>query len=276
MTAAHLWRHDGGRVALLTTIATIMQGTDRRCANTGLNWDRRGLESLETAHGKDEPPMSAAGAALVAGMLGLGAGAVAKKMICRVAANGPARPSRFGWPVLEVIMAASWWLVSLQLVDQGLTWAVPAYLAVAFLGVVLAVVDATTQRLPNRITYPAFPVVAVLLLAASVGVGDIGRLGRGLLVAAAVGGFFLLLALLSPQGVGGGDVKLAPTLGLALGWLSWGAVVVGLTAAFLLGGVAGLMAVVVFGRSRRSLLPFGPWLVAGTLLGVLAGGRLAW
>jgi prepilin signal peptidase PulO-like enzyme (type II secretory pathway) len=29
------------------------------------------------------------------------------------------------------------------------------------------------------------------------------------------------------------------------------------------------------GLSRKSLLPFGPWLVAGALLGVLAGGELA-
>jgi hypothetical protein len=36
------------------------------------------------------------------------------------------------------------------------------------------------------------------------------------------------------------DVKLAPTLGLALGWLSWGTVAVGVVAGFLLGGLAGL------------------------------------
>jgi hypothetical protein len=48
---------------------------------------------------------------------------------------------------------------------------------------------------------------------------ELGRLGRGLLAAASVGGLFPLLA---PHGMGVGDVKLAPTLGLALGWLSWG------------------------------------------------------
>jgi leader peptidase (prepilin peptidase)/N-methyltransferase len=137
------------------------------------------------------------------------------------------------------------------------------------------VIDATTRLLPNRITYPAFPLVAVLLLAASLGLGDLGRFGRGLLAAAAVGAFFLLLALISPQGMGLGDVKLAPTLGLALGWLSWGTVAVGVFAAFLLGGLAGLAAMLVLGLSRKSLLPFGPWLVTGALLGILAGGEVA-
>jgi EamA domain-containing membrane protein RarD len=66
---------------------------------------------------------------------------------------------------------------------------------------VLAVIDAATGLLPNTITYPAFPVVAGLL-AASLGLGELGRLGRGLLAAASVGGLFLLLALLSPHGMG--------------------------------------------------------------------------
>jgi leader peptidase (prepilin peptidase) / N-methyltransferase len=70
-------------------------------------------------------------------------------------------------------------------------------------------------------------------------------------------------------------VKLSPTLGLALGWLSWSAVAVGVLAAFLLGGLAGLGGMLAFGLSRKSLLPFGPWLVTGALLGVLVGGEIA-
>jgi len=73
--------------------------------------------------------------------------------------------------------------------------------------------------------------------------------------------------------MGVGDVKLAPTLGLALGWLSWGTVAVGVFAGFLLGGLAGLGGMLALGLSRKALLPFGPWLVAGALLGVLVGGR---
>jgi leader peptidase (prepilin peptidase) / N-methyltransferase len=219
--------------------------------------------------------MSALAAALAAGILGVGAGTVATALARRLVAGAPAVQARPGGCAVAAAMAASWFLVTLRLAEADLGWAVPAFLAVAFLGIVLAVIDATTQRLPNRITYPAFPLVAGLLLAASLGLGDLGRLGRGLLSAAAVGGFFLLLALISPRGMGLGDVKLAPTLGLALGWLSWATVTVGLLAAFLLAGLAGLAAMLLLGRSRRSLLPFGPWLVAGALLGVLAGDQAA-
>jgi leader peptidase (prepilin peptidase) / N-methyltransferase len=255
--------------------------------------------------------MSPLAAAMLAGLLGLAAGSFANVVIHRVPRReSVVRPGSrcpacgapvawrdnvplLGWlllrgrcrscrapiplryPLVELAMGLLWFAVTLRLTGAGLGWAVPAYLALAFVCLVLAVIDAATRLLPNRITYPAFPVVAGLLLVASLGLGDLGRLGRGLLAAAAVGGFFLVLALISPRGMGLGDVKLAPTLGLALGWLSWGTVAVGVFAAFLLGGLAGLAGMVALGLSRKSLLPFGPWLVAGALLGVLAGGELA-
>jgi leader peptidase (prepilin peptidase)/N-methyltransferase len=244
--------------------------------------------------------MTPLAAASLAGLLGLAAGSFANVVIDRVPRREPlARPGSrcpscgaaiawrdnvpvVGWllrrgrcracrapsspryPLVELAMGLLWSLLTLRLVATGLGWAVPAYLALAFVCLVLAVIDASTRLLPNRITYPAFP-----------GLGDLGRLARGLLAAAAVGAFFLLLALISPRGMGLGDVKLAPTLGLAMGWLSWGTVAVGVFAGFLLGGLAGVAAILVLGLTRKSLLPFGPWLVAGALLGVLAGGDVA-
>jgi leader peptidase (prepilin peptidase) / N-methyltransferase len=255
--------------------------------------------------------MSALAVALLAGLLGLAVGSFANVVIHRVprgestvrhGSRCPACGAAIAWhdnlpvlgwlllngrcrscrapispryPLVEAGMGLLWALLTLRLIDAGLGWAVPAYLALAFVCVVLAVIDTSTRRLPNRITYPAFPLVLALLLVASVGLGDLGRLGRGLLAAVAVGAFFLALALISPRGMGLGDVKLAPTLGLALGWLSWGAVAVGVFAGFLLGGLAGLAAIAVLGLTRKSLLPFGPWLVTGALLGVLAGADIA-
>jgi leader peptidase (prepilin peptidase) / N-methyltransferase len=171
--------------------------------------------------------MSSFATAVGVGFLGVLAGVPARAVIQRLA--GPLAAAQAGrrWPGIAPAMGLLWFAVTLCLAGQGLGWAVPAYLALAFVCLVLAVIDAATGLLPNRITSPAFPVVAGLLLAASLGLGELGRLGRGLLAAASVGGLFLLLALLSPHGMGVGDVKLAPTLGLALGWLSWGTVAVG-------------------------------------------------
>jgi leader peptidase (prepilin peptidase) / N-methyltransferase len=50
-------------------------------------------------------------------------------------------------------------------------------------------------------------------------------------------------------------------------------VAAGFFGAFLLGGTAALVAVVVLRLGRKAQLPFGPWLAAGTLLAVLAGAH---
>jgi leader peptidase (prepilin peptidase) / N-methyltransferase len=255
--------------------------------------------------------MSPLGAAILAGLLGLAAGSFANVVIHRVprresvvrpGSRCPACGQPIAWhdnvpvvgwlllggrcrrcrtaiparyPAVELAVGLLWFLVTLRLASEGLGWAVPAYLVLAFACVVLAVIDASTRLLPNRLTYPAFVTVAVLLLGASLATGDLGRLWRGLLAAVAAGAFFLLLALINPRGMGLGDVKLAPTLGLALGWLSWPALAVGLFSAFLLGGLAGLGAMLVLRLSRKAQVPFGPWLAAGALVGVLAGAEVA-
>src|SRR5215207_8911685 len=112
-------------------------------------------------------------------------------------------------------MGLLWFAVTLRLAGRGLGWAVPAYLALAFVCLVLAVIDAATRLLPNRSTSPAFPVGRAAggrqprpgraWLARSRPAR--GGLGRRVVPAAG--------AAVSPRH-GVGDVKLAPTLGLAL------------------------------------------------------------
>ena len=144
--------------------------------------------------------------------MGVLAGVPARAVIQRLAGPPAAAQAGRRWPGIALAMGLLWFAVTLRLAGQGLGWAVPAYLALAFVCLVLAVIDAATRLLPNRSTYPAFPVVAGLLLAASLGLGELGRLGRGLLAAASVGGLFLPLALLSPHGVGMGGPLTALTL----------------------------------------------------------------
>jgi len=69
--------------------------------------------------------------------------------------------------------------------------------------------------------------------------------------------------------MGFGDVKLAPTLGLVLGWYGWGAVVTGTFAGFALGAVWGLFLIAARRAGRRTALPFGPFMLVGALAAVL-------
>ncbi|TFD87756.1 prepilin peptidase [Cryobacterium serini] len=150
-----------------------------------------------------------------------------------------------------------------------------AFLYLAAISVALAMIDLDTHTLPNKILLPAYPVAAVLLTAASLVAGEPGRLLTTLIGAGALFGLYLALALISPGGMGLGDVKLAGLLGLYLGYLGWGPLIVGAFGAFLLGGVFGLLLLATRKAKRRSGIPFGPWMLLAAWLGVFFGDEIA-
>lgn len=150
----------------------------------------------------------------------------------------------------------------------------PAYLYLAAVGLALALIDVDTHRLPDVLTLPSYPVLLVLLGVAAVVGGDGDRLVRAVLGGLAMWGGYRLLHAAYPAGMGFGDVKLSGLIGLATGWVGWGAWGVGLFAGFLFGGTWGL-ALIALGRGgRKSRLPFGPFMLAGGLAGVLCGAQL--
>ena len=118
----------------------------------------------------------------------------------------------------------------------------------------LVLTDLRTHRLPNRMVVPG---IGVSLVAISLQWSWI-PLAAGL----AYGGALSLMSLAG--GIGMGDVKLAALIGLAAGAATLDAAV----AAFLLGGVAASIALVRRGRGVR--IPFGPWLLAGYWVALIA------
>ena len=150
-------------------------------------------------------------------------------------------------------------------------WAVPAYGYLAAVGVALALIDLEHHRLPDAIVLPSYIVVAVLLALASWGEGDWSALLRAVVSGVALWVLYFLLLLARPSGMGFGDVKLAGVVGGTLGWLGWGSLVVGAFAAFLLGGVVAIVLLLTHRASRRTKIPFGPWMVVGAFVGVAVG-----
>ena len=158
--------------------------------------------------------------------------------------------------------------------------ALPAFCYLAGVGVPLAVIDARRQRLPDALTLPSYPVALALLgFAALLLPGGAGHFLGALAGLALAWGVFLLQVLLYPAGLGWGDVKLAGLLGLYLGWLggswlggSWldqGALIAGLFLGYVFAAAAGLALIAGRRASRKSRLPFGPYLLAGTLSAIL-------
>jgi len=149
---------------------------------------------------------------------------------------------------------------------------VAAYCVLGALGVALAAIDLQVQRLPDRLTLPAYPALLALLGAAALIGHQAWPLARALLGGLALGGAYLLLGLIRPGGIGGGDIKLAGLAGLALGWLGWRTELGGAALGFVLAGVAGLALLAARRVTLRSHVSYGPFLIGGTLLALLAAG----
>ena len=124
--------------------------------------------------------------------------------------------------------------------------------------VLLAAIDLEHYLLPNDVIFPAVLAVGLIIAAANPG-GFLTHLAA----AAALGGFFLLFAVVFKGGLGIGDAKLGFLLGLALGWQTVSATMIAL---------AGLLVVALWIlateglESRRKAIPFGPFLAIGGIL----------
>nr|WP_238161778.1 A24 family peptidase [Micromonospora endolithica] len=157
-----------------------------------------------------------------------------------------------GPPVGELV-ATAWWL----------GWMVP-----------LVLVDAAVHRLPDRFTAPAALGTWLLLGVAALTGAGAAPWWRATAAGLGLGLFFATTTLLlGRRGFGLGDAKLAVGAGMLLGWYGWVFPVFGLLAAC---GLAALVAagLLVAGRVRWSgHLPFGPFLVLGTVAALLLATR---
>jgi len=164
----------------------------------------------------------------------------------------------------EVLAAGSGMAVAAEVLQLA------AYLYFAAISIALALIDLDTHRLPDVIVLPAYLVGLVLLGCSAALTGSWQPLLVGVVGALATGGLYLVLALVRPGGMGMGDVKLAGVIGLFTGWLGVPELVVATIAATVLGGVVGV-GLLLAGRGRRAAIAFGPWLLAGAWIAILAG-----
>ncbi|NBE55783.1 prepilin peptidase [Streptomyces boluensis] len=148
------------------------------------------------------------------------------------------------------------------------------WLALVPFGVLLAAVDHAVHRLPDLLTLPLAAAALTLLGAAAALDGAGGSWPGALLGGLALGGTYFLLFLAHPSGMGFGDVKLALALGIALGWYGWGVLILGFTAGVGYGGAHALTLVLRGRASRRTAMPLGPSMLAGTATGLLCGALL--
>ncbi|MGQ0630311.1 MAG: prepilin peptidase [Sporichthyaceae bacterium] len=180
-------------------------------------------------------------------------------------------PISVRYPVVELATAAAFVAVGVRFAGDA---HLPAFLYLAAVGLALALIDLEHQRLPFLLTVPAIAITVGLLTLAAVIDGaepvPVAALSA-LMWLALFGGLWFFTG---GRGMGFGDVVLAPTLGLALGWLGWGPSLVGLLAAFATGSVVGVTLVATNRVARRHAIPFGPFMIVGAAIGVFAGAEI--
>ena len=198
------------------------------------------------------------------------------------------------YPTVELATSALWVAVALRF---GWGWRLlpPLVLVVALMA--LSLVDLYSYRLPDRLVFVALGMSFVAVLLGAVGSGDRSVFGYAIMGMFVYFGFLLVVHLISPRGLGFGDVKLSLLLGLNLGWAAgithgdWTLVVRLVFWAQFLASVLGLFGGLTLGLLRRKLkrdvltdpqgdgdqptrllaqsFPFGPALACGTMTVVL-------
>lgn len=187
----------------------------------------------------------------------------------RCPACGADVPARYA--IVELLTAG---LFAATVFRFGGDAVIPAYLVFFTSLVAVSVIDLDLRIIPNRIVYPTVFVSIPLLVIGAAANGDFESLKNALIGAACAFAALFVIHLISPAGMGFGDVRLSFVLGLFLGWLSLAHVLVGIFMGFVLGAFIGLALVLSRLRSRKDAIPFGPFLAGGAALVVFVGSPM--
>jgi leader peptidase (prepilin peptidase)/N-methyltransferase len=194
----------------------------------------------------------------------------ARKMALARSGRCPGCGQRTGPPPLTVEVTTALLLGALAArVHPALVLAAACWLALC--AVPLAFIDAAVRRLPDPLTAAAYAGTTVLLVLAAAAGGHWREMARSALGALALAGLYLALALASPAGMGMGDVKAAASIGTLLAWSSWRLLIAGGLAGFLLAAIYGIALLISRRATRKQHIPFGPFMIAGAFLVILAG-----
>jgi leader peptidase (prepilin peptidase)/N-methyltransferase len=170
-------------------------------------------------------------------------------------------------PRYPIVEAATGLLCAAVVIAKGADS--DAWLGLAFVLVLVPItlIDLEVRLIPNVLT-----LIGAVAAVAIQAVVDPHALGEAAIACAAAGGFFLIAVLAYPRGMGMGDVKLAAMMGLFLGRAVAPAIFVALVAGVAVGAV--IIARVGAAKGRKTMIPFGPYLALGGLVGLFAGDAI--
>ena len=143
-------------------------------------------------------------------------------------------------------------------------------LTISFL-IIIFVYDLKYYIIPDKIIYPAIA-LAIIHNIYQFTINNQQLAISNILAAISASAFFLAIVLISRgKWMGWGDPKLAFFMGLLLGFPN---ILVALFLAFLIGAIIGIGLIIFRKKTLKSEVPFGPFLVTGTLIALFWGNNL--
>ncbi len=218
--------------------------------------------SLLTDAGSTQPLFIAA-----VGVLGAVLGLAAEWTIARTLPRLGGTPAHWVRITTAVLTGA---LSALLAMRFGISWEMPAYIVLAVLAVQLSRIDIEHKLLPNRVVLLLLLAGAILLGASAALASEWGDLLRAVISAAILFVVYLILAIISPKGIGMGDVKLAAPIGLYLGYLGWSHLFYGGAFGFVVGGLATFALMRLKTTGTLSEVAYGPSMLAASFFVILS------
>jgi len=159
------------------------------------------------------------------------------------------------------------------------------YLFIASALIIIFVYDLKHYIIPDKVVYPAIIIVLGYNLFNDLIINNNfqfpisnfqsifnSQFSNFLFSAFLAGGFFLAIVLLTRgKGMGGGDVKLAFLMGLILGWPM---IIISVFLSFIIGSTFGILLILAGKKKMKSMIPFGPFLILGTFIGLFWGEKI--
>ena len=170
------------------------------------------------------------------------------------------------YPILELVMGAGFALTTILIGISNPFW-LAYYLILTFIFVLLSFYYIFFQEIPDEISLPTVAFTGLVGFLAHV------HPNSSLLIGFLIPILFFGTLFLASQGrwLGGGDVRIGGIMGFVLGWPN---ILIGLFLGYLLGSIYSAVGLISGKLSRKSPIPFGPFLFAGTYIAIFWGKEL--
>lgn len=181
------------------------------------------------------------------------------------------------YPLVEIITGALWVAAYYHF---GLKTQLLYGLFFVTVLILLSAIDYDTQKIPNKILLPSIG-LSLLFLSLYVVRLETPPIIESMDKQWSIAGFFIgggllyLIAIMAhlifkKDAIGGGDIKLASFIGIYLG----GYVLLALFISFFLGAVVGIALIASSKKEAKDMIPFGPFMAAGSILTIFFGPQL--